>query len=57
MAIPEEEGTEKKGRLVREASWKNAEDQTNWPSLRSPLMNLDRARRSEEDKERVLGCV
>lgn len=53
--VPGEEGTEQKVRLVREASWKNGEDLTNWPSLRSPW--LSSSERRERKKERVLVSV
>jgi hypothetical protein len=39
---PEEEGTERKERLVREAWRKSEVDRSNWINLRSPWMNLQR---------------
>lgn len=56
---PEEEGTERKERLVQEAWRKSEVDRSNWINLRSPWMNLQRvsltAMRREE--ERVLEVV
>lgn len=36
---PEVEGTERKERLVREASWKNVAGHSNCSSLRSPYLS------------------
>lgn len=56
---PEEEGTERKERLVQEVWRKSEVDRSNWINLRSPWMNLQRvsltAMRREE--ERVLEVV
>jgi len=49
---PEEEGTEQKERLVREA-WKKSEvDRSNWINLRSPWMNLQRVSLQRREKKK-----
>ena len=56
---PEEEGTERKERLVREAWRKSEVDRSNWINLRSPWMNLQRESltTTQREEERVLEVV